>query len=105
MANVFKDILAQVKSRVAGSSATIRLLVAALLACIAVVLLYWILEKVLYLYLARSYVEELAQVLDLNKNLANAIVWIVFAITVFFASFLFSFSKRKRMIVACTRFG
>jgi hypothetical protein len=65
---------------------------------LAAVALIWLVDKIfIYLY-ARSYVEELAVALALNKHLATALVWVVFAIAVFLFSCLISFSRRRRVL-------
>ena len=65
---------------------------------LAAVALIWLFDKIfIYLY-ARSYVEEIAATLGLNKHLATALVWVVFALTVFLFSCLISFSKRRRSL-------
>ena len=65
---------------------------------LAAVALIWLFDKIfIYLY-ARSYVEEIAAALGLNKHLATAFVWVVFALTAFLFSCLISFSKRRRSI-------
>jgi len=61
-------------------------------------LLFFLFSEAIYYLLARSYVDEIARSFDLNKNLANALVWVSFAAIVFFAGYSFSFNKRKRMI-------
>ena len=65
---------------------------------LAAVAFIWLFDKIfIYLY-ARSYVEELAVALALNKHLATALVWVVFAIAVFLFSCLISFSRRRRVL-------
>ncbi len=60
--------------------------------------LIWLFDKIFIYFYARSYVEELAATLALNKHLATALVWAVFALTVFLFSCLISFSKRRRSL-------
>jgi hypothetical protein len=72
----------------------------ALLSLVALVIaaaaLVWVFDKVFVYFYARSYVEEIAATLGLNKHLATALVWIVFALTAFLFSCLVSFSKSRR---------
>jgi hypothetical protein len=65
---------------------------------LAAVALIWLFDKILIYFYARSYVEELAATLALNKHLATALVWVVFALTVFLFSCLVSFSRRRRSL-------
>jgi hypothetical protein len=61
-------------------------------------LLFFLASEAIYFLLARSYVEEIANAFDLNKHLANALVWVSFAAIVFCAGYALSFNKRKRLI-------
>jgi hypothetical protein len=61
-------------------------------------ILFFIASETIYYLLARSYVDEVAKAFDLNRHLANAIVWVSFAAIVFFAGCAFSFDKRRRLI-------
>ena len=60
--------------------------------------IFFILEKISIYLFATSYVDGIAEAWDLNKNLANAIVWLIFAATFVVFGFAFSFSRRKRLI-------
>lgn len=75
-----------------------KLFLSLIIAILAAAALVWLFDKlVVYLY-ARSYVDELSTQLDLNKNLATALVWIVFAISTVFIGLTISFSKTQRRI-------
>ena len=63
----------------------------------AALVLLWIVDKIVFYYLAESYVAEVANVLDLNEHLANALVIFTFVVAVFFGSYIWSFSKQKRL--------
>src|SRR5262245_9568661 len=63
-------------------------------------LLFWLLDKVIIYLVARSYVDELASAFGLNRNLANAIVWMTFAAAVLCFRLIFSFSRTKRLVGA-----
>jgi hypothetical protein len=63
-------------------------------------ILFWIFNQAIYYFLARSYVEQIANAFDLDQHLADALVWLSFAAVVFFAGYAFSFSKRRRLIGA-----
>jgi hypothetical protein len=56
------------------------------------------LDKVFVFFLARTYVEEIAEVFDLNQHFATAISLIVFAAIVVLARYAFSLSKLNRRI-------
>src|SRR6266403_4679579 len=65
---------------------------------VAAAALIWLIDKVFIYFYARSYVEEIASTLGLNKHLATALVWVVFALTAFLFSCLISFSKSRRAL-------
>jgi hypothetical protein len=75
-----------------------RIILIVLVGLVAAAAVLWAFDKIFVYYYARSYVEEIAATLSLNKHLAQALVWIVFAVTVFFLGCLVSFSKRRRTI-------
>ena len=57
---------------------------------------FWLFNKITLYYVAGAYVDEVAEVFDINKNLANAILWATVGATFVFANYAFSFSRRKR---------
>jgi hypothetical protein len=63
-------------------------------------LLFWAFNQAIYYFLARSYVEQIANAFDLDRHSADALVWLSFAAIVFFAGYAFSFNKRKRLFGA-----
>ena len=74
-------------------------LLAALAIGVALALVaFWLFNKIAIYYLAGSYVDEIARVFDINKYLANAILWVTFATVLFFVSYALSFSRKKRTI-------
>lgn len=85
-------------SGLAGLSSPMRILCIIVSILLLGALLFFLFSEAIYYLLARSYVDEIARAFDLNKNLANALVWVSFAAIVFFAGYSFSFNKRKRMI-------
>jgi hypothetical protein len=62
--------------------------------------LFWVFNQAIYYFLARSYVEQIANAFDLDPHLADALVWLSFAAIIFFAGYAFSFNKRRRLIGA-----
>ena len=75
-----------------------RLLVSIAAGVLAALFLFWFVDKVIYYFLVRSYIDQVADVLDLNKHLINALVLLSFLAVVFFANLIWSFSKQKRRI-------
>jgi hypothetical protein len=64
----------------------------------AIFLVYWIFEKIFIYFIARSYVEEIADVFNLNKHLADAIVYLTFVAIAICLGMIFRFSRQKRLI-------
>lgn len=81
-----------------GLNLALRVSVLVLACILAGGLLFWLCNELLYFYVAKSYVEELADAYNLNRGLAQAILWASFAAIVVLAGYAFSFSKRKRRV-------
>jgi tetratricopeptide (TPR) repeat protein len=81
-----------------GLGGPARLFLMIVAAVFGAVILLWIVDKFVFYYLARSYIDEVADVLDLNPHLANALVLLTFVIAVFFAGYVWSFSRQRRLI-------
>ena len=75
-----------------------RLLVSIAAGILAALFLFWFVDKVIYYFLVRSYIDQVGDVLDLNKHLINVLVLLSFLAVVFFANLIWSFSKQKRRI-------
>jgi len=65
---------------------------------VALFIAVWIFDKIFVYFLARSYVQQVADVFDLNKHLAQAIVYLTFVAIVFVGGLTLSLSKQKRLI-------
>src|SRR6187397_3072425 len=50
-----------------------RLLVSITAGVLAALFLFWFVDKVIYYFLVRSYIDQVADVLDLNKHLINSL--------------------------------
>jgi len=75
-----------------------RALVAVGTCLVVLFVFYWIADKLFAYFTARSYVQQVADVFDLNKHLANAFVYVTFVVLVFLGGLTFSLSKQKRLI-------
>jgi hypothetical protein len=73
MLSSIKNALARARNRFANLSGPSRLTVAVSAFVVAILLLLWIFDKIFLFLMARSYVDEIAEALDLNRNLATAI--------------------------------
>jgi hypothetical protein len=98
MLGAIRELISSVPSRLARLGGPLRLLVLAATIVVAILILFWVFNQVVFYYLARSYVDEVAKVLGVNHYLANAIAWATFAVLVIFARYAFSFSKTKRRV-------
>jgi hypothetical protein len=76
----------------------VRWVVALITALVAAVSLLWAIDKVIFYYVTKSYVDQIANAFDLNRHLANALLITSFVIAVFFTRMLWSFSKQSRLI-------
>ena len=72
-------------------------MIAFVAAAVAVILVFLLFGHVTVYLLARSYVDELEQVFDLNENIAKAIVWATFAGAIILLGYAVSFSQRRRL--------
>lgn len=82
--------------RLSGLSNPVRILVIVALCLVVGIVLLWLFNQVFYYYLARSYVDEVADSFNLNRGFASALLWVSFALVVIFSGWAFSFSKSKR---------
>src|SRR5262245_51873350 len=96
MLSSMKNALATALGRFANLSGPLRLTVAASAFIAATLFSLWIFDKIFLLLVARSYVDEIAEAFDLNRNLATAIAWLVFAALLILIRCIFSFSKFRR---------
>ncbi len=83
---------------VSGLGRPARVAIALVAAILVSVVLLWLIDKFVFYYLARSYIDEVAQVLDLNPHLANALVLVTFVAAIFFARYVYSFSSNRRFV-------
>ena len=98
MPTSIRELLSGTWGRLSRLSNPLRLLALAAIFVVLIAILFWLFDKIIFYFLTRSYVEEVAVALDINRYLANAIAWVAFAVTVFLAGCVFSFSKTKRNI-------
>jgi hypothetical protein len=75
-----------------------RIAIALVAAILGSILLLWLIDKFFFYYLTRSYIDEVAQVLDLNPHLANALVVVTFVAAIYFAKYVYSFSSKRRFL-------
>jgi hypothetical protein len=58
----------------------------------------WVINKIFIYMIARSYIDNIAKVFNLDKNLAKAIALGTFLVSAYFISKTFSFSSANRRI-------
>jgi hypothetical protein len=83
---------------IAGLGSTARLALTVAASILVLLILFWVVDKFVLYFLTRNYVDEVGDVFDLNNHLRNALLLLTFLAALFFARFLWSFSKRKRLI-------
>ncbi len=80
-----------------ASNGMARIILWAIGAVVGAAVLLWLVDKAVLYFFARSYVDALANALDLSPYLTNALVLLTFLAAFFFAGNIWSFSKRKRL--------
>ena len=75
-----------------------RFLILIAFAFLAILPAVWALNQIFVFLIARSYVDQLAVALDVNKNLATAILWGTFAVAALLVRYAISFSWRRRLL-------
>jgi hypothetical protein len=93
-----QSYLNKLRDKWAGSSISLQLIVAATILIIFAIITIWIVDKIFIYVVARGYVEDIADVFNLNKNLAQAIALTVFLVGVYFVGKVFSFSRTSRRV-------
>jgi len=96
MLSSMRNALAAARSRFASLGGPLRLTVAVSALIVAILSLLWIFDKIFLFVVARSYVDEISEAFDLNRNLATAIAWLVFATLLVLMRCIFSFSTSRR---------
>lgn len=102
LVQICNDYIRKSIASAAASISSLGITAHVLLTLVAVILaaavLFWIADKVVFFYLARSYVDQVADVFDLNEHLANALVLLTFIAAVFFGRYLWSLSRKRRLV-------
>lgn len=91
-----QSYLNKLRDKWAGSSISLQLITAATILIILAIIAVWTIDKIFIYVVARSYVEDIAYVFNLNKNLSQAIALAVFLLGVYFVGRVFSFSRSGR---------
>jgi len=95
---LIQNLLASLKDRWSSIGLVVRFLIAAFAILIPALAALWMVDKLFIYLLARSYVDDVADVLDLNKHLAKALALAVFAMAVYLIGKTFSRSHTSRRI-------
>jgi hypothetical protein len=95
---VAQQLVARLRDRWSTVGPAVQLLIAAFIILISALGALWLVDKLLIYLVARSYVDDVADVFDLNKHLAKAIALTVFAIAVYLIGKTFSVSRTSRRI-------
>lgn len=81
-----------------SKKSVLKLILIALVAVAFAVLLLWLVDKVFLYLFATSYVDKISAVAGLNRNLSDALKWVVFALAATSIGLVFSFSKARRKV-------
>lgn len=79
-------------------SKPLQIFICSLLFLLPAALLLWLFDKIFIYFLARSYVDDVAVVFNLNKHLAQAVSLAVFVAGVYLISKIFSLSRSSRLL-------
>src|SRR5262245_9002065 len=90
---VAQKFFAGLKDRWSTASPAVQLIIAAFIILISALAGLWLVDKLLVYLLARSYVDDVADVFDLNKHLAKALALAVFVAVVYLIRKLLSRSR------------
>jgi hypothetical protein len=93
-----QKFLGGLKDRWSSTGFIAQLLIAAFAIIIPALAALWLVDKLFVYFLARSYVEDVAEVFDLNKHLAKAISFVIFVAAVYLIGKTFSRSRASRRI-------
>jgi hypothetical protein len=96
--NQIREFVTKAGRSISSLGFTARVLIILVAAILGAVISLWVIDKVVFYYLARSYVDQVANVFDLNDHLANALVLLTFIGAIFFARYLWSFSSQRRLV-------
>ena len=80
MSDTLVAFLKSARGKLPNFGKPIRFLILSAFAFLAIVPAVWALNQIFVFFLSRSYVDQLAVALDVNKNLATAIFWGTFAV-------------------------
>lgn len=92
------NLIGRLRDRAALLSRSAQVLLVTILTVLASFALLWLGNQIALYVWARSYVDQIAAVFDINAHLANALGWIAFAVMVVLASYAFSLNRTKRII-------
>ena len=85
------------RTSLASLSGSARIILWSVGAVIGAFVLLWLVDEIVLYYVAKSYVDAIADAFDWNPHLADVFVLLTFLVAFFFFSNLWSFSKRKRL--------
>ena len=94
----FKELRGLVATRLTSLSKPVQVLPIAAVCLITGIALFWLLNQTFYYFLAKSYVDDIADAYSLNRGYTAALIWMSFAALVALFGLVFSFSKRKRAV-------
>jgi hypothetical protein len=98
MFTVVQKFFGAVKDRWSSVGPAVQLIIAVFAILIPALATFWLVDKLFVYVLARSYVDDVADVFDLNKHLTKAIALAVFVAAVYFIGKTFSRSRTSRRI-------
>jgi hypothetical protein len=83
-------------SRFGALGTPFRIIISLAVCLVVGIALLWLCNEIIYFYLAKSYVDELADSYNLNRGFTTALLWVSFVAVAAFSGLTFSFTKRRR---------
>jgi hypothetical protein len=98
MFNGLQNNFNRVKDQWSSRGTTVQLIIVSCVLVVFALLFLWIINKIFIYVVARSYIDNIADVFNLDANLAKAIALVTFLVSAYFISKTFSFSSSNRRI-------
>jgi hypothetical protein len=95
---IIQKFFAELRDRWSSVGPAVQLIIAVFAILIPALAGLWLVDKLFVYLLARSYVDDVADMFDLNKHLAKAITLAVFVSAVYLVGQTFSRSRTSRRI-------
>jgi hypothetical protein len=94
----FAHFIANARSGFGRLGSPFRILIGLLCLIVCALVVFWLFNEAILYFTAKSYVDDIAWVFDINRHAANALALGVFVLLTYLAASTFSFDKTRRRI-------